>query len=139
MFQATYVEIKRTIMSVSASVNMDKSLGAGSVDMENASVDQGIFFENVSTNILNNNSENNLVENSEYHITEKLHKMVNDLIKHQVKHELNLLSDYNLLSIESNNVNVNEFNPNDTNDFNKSKGCNKLIDSLNVEIYFLGK
>ena len=39
MFQATYVEIKRTLMSVSVSVNMDKSLGAGSVDMENASVD----------------------------------------------------------------------------------------------------
>ena len=89
--------------SVSASVNMDTSLGAGNVDMENASVDQGKFFENVSTNILNNNSENNLVENSEYLITQKLHKMA--LIKHQVKHELNLLSDNNLLSIKSNNVN----------------------------------
>ena len=131
MFQATYVEIKRTLMSVSVSVNMDKSLGAGSVDMENASVDQGKFFEIVSTNIVNNNSESDLVENSEYLITEKLHKMVKDLIKHQVKHELNLLS------IKSNNVN--EFNPNDTNDFHKSKGCTKLIDSLNSEIDFLRK
>ena len=57
--------------------------------------------------------------------------MFKDLIKHQVKHELNLLS------IKSNNVN--EFNPNDTNDFHKSKGCTKLIDSLNSEIDFLRK